>query len=304
MAATMTRRAFSTLGAGFAAASMVGSCPSPAQTAPNRTVRLPDGTRVSALGQGSSHLGRGRYSAAVEEDAIRTGIGLGLTVIDTAELYGGGRAEEMIGHVIAGRRNQVFIVSKVSPEHATPAGIREACAGSLGRLQTDHLDLYLLHRRGDVSDLGPVVETFEELRGQGKIHHWGVSNFDVSDMEDLMKVPRGGQCATNQVEYSLQTRDIERGVLPWCVKHGMPIMAYSPLGGSGADLMGNATVKRIAAGHNVKPSAVVLAWTMRSGHSISIPEAGSVEHVRENAAALMLELTEEDLQQLDRAFPV
>ncbi|HTH97713.1 MAG TPA: aldo/keto reductase [Stellaceae bacterium] len=303
MAATMTRRAFSALGAGFATASMIGSFPSPARATPNRTVRLPDGTQVSALGQGSWHLGQGRHSQTVEEDAMVTGIGLGLTLIDTAELYGGGKAEEMISHVIAGRRDQVFVTSKVLPYHATPAGIRKACAGSLARLKTDHLDLYLLHWRGGISDLRPVVETFEELRGQNKIRRWGVSNFGVADMEDLMKVPRGDQCAANQVEYNLQSRDIERGVLPWCIAHKIPIMAYSPLGGSGADLLRDAAVRRVASGHNVKPSAVVLAWTMRSGHSISIPESGSADHVRENAAALSLALTEADLQQLDRAFP-
>jgi predicted oxidoreductase len=183
-------------------------------------VQLPDGSPVPALGQGSWHLAQGRHPASEEEEALRTGISLGLALIDTAELYGDGRAEEMIGHVIAGQRGKVFLVSKVLPDHATASGIRQACAGSLARLGTDYLDLYLLHWRGGASDLSVVVDTFETLRAYGRIRRWGVSNFLVADMEDLYRVRGGDGCATNQVRYNLKNRSIERNLLPWCEQHG------------------------------------------------------------------------------------
>src|SRR5215469_8938772 len=193
------------------------------------SVQLPDGSDVPALGQGSWHLGQGRHPASEEEEALRTGISLGLTLIDTAEIYGEGRAEQMIGRVIAGQRAKVFVVSKVWPDHATASGIRQACAQSLARLGTDYLDLYLLHWRTGVSDLGVVVSTFESLRAEKRIRYWGVSNFQVADMEDLYRVRDGDHCATNQVQYNLRDRSIERELLPWCERHGVPIMAYSPL---------------------------------------------------------------------------
>lgn len=287
------------LGAGLAAALAL---PRPAWAA-GRTVTMPDGAAVSALGQGSWHLGQGRRPAPEEEAAMRAGLDLGLTVLDTAELYGTGRAEELIGRVIAGRRDGVFLVSKVRPENASAKGIRAACAASLARLGTDHLDLYLLHWRTASVRLPEVVETFEALRGEGRIRRWGVSNFDTADMEALMRVPGGERCAANQVEYSLTERRIERRLLPWCAAHKVPIMAYSPLGGRGATLTRNPAVMKIAGARGASPAAVVLAWTLRGGNAIAIPESGSADHVRENAGALSLELSPDDLRALDAAFP-
>jgi diketogulonate reductase-like aldo/keto reductase len=266
------------------------------------TVELPQGGSAPALGQGSGNLAQGRHPAVEEEEALRTGISLGMTLIDTAEAYGQGRAEEMIGRVIVGQRDKVFLVSKVLPDHATANGIREACAASLARLGTDHLDLYLLHWRGGVSDLSVVVNAFEALRADGRIRRWGVSNFRVPDMEDLFRVRGGDACASNQVRYSLTDRSIEPDLLPWCAQHGMPVMAYSPLG-SGNDLLKNPALSRVAERYESNQAAVALAWTMRSGHVISIPESGSAAHVRQNAAALSLRLTAQDLADLDRAYP-
>ncbi|MBV9825195.1 MAG: aldo/keto reductase [Alphaproteobacteria bacterium] len=292
----LTRRQ---LGLGAAAAGLFGSRAMAQTTAPS--VKLPDGAQVPALGQGSWHLAQGRHPAAEEEEALRVGISLGLTLIDTAEIYGGGRAEQMIGRVIAGQRDKVFLVSKVRPDHATASGIQQACAASLSRLGTDHLDLYLLHWRNGAPDLGTVVAGFEALRAEGRTRRWGVSNFGVSDMEDLFRIRGGDACAANQVRYNLDDRGIERDLLPWCERHGVPIMAYSPLGQGGA-LLRNAALAGVAARHKVTPAAVALAWTMRSGHAISIPEAGSPNHVRENAAALSLRLTDQDVSELARGF--
>ncbi|WP_253073534.1 aldo/keto reductase [Sodalis ligni] len=294
---SLTRRQFCLAGA---AISLLGGR---AMAQPERSgVPLPDGSKAPALGQGSWHLAQGRHPAEEEENALRTGIALGMTLLDTAEMYGNGSAERLIGRVIAGQRDKVFLVSKVLPYHATTAdGIRQACQASLARLGTHYLDLYLLHWRGGVSDLGVVVNTFESLRSEGRIRHWGVSNFDVGDMEDLFRVPGGNACATNQVLYNLTQKGIEEDLLPWCVQHKMPIMAYSPLGMTGG-LLGNTTLRQVAARHQVGPGAVALAWTMRSGHVIPIPESGSPDHVKENALALSLRLTEQDVNELAQAF--
>jgi diketogulonate reductase-like aldo/keto reductase len=293
----LTRREF-----GFAAAA-VGLFGIEAVAQPvTPSVQLPDGSRVPALGQGSWTLAEGRHPASEEEETLRIGISLGLTLIDTAEVYGNGRAERMIGRVIAGQRDKVFLVSKVLPSHATAEGIRQACTASLARLGTDHLDLYLLHWRRGVSDLGVVVRTFDSLRAEGHIRRWGVSNFEVADMEDLYRVRGGDACATNQVRYNLADRRIERDLLPWCDKHRLPIMAYSPLA-RGGDLLRNAALIRVAGRHQSSPAAIALAWTIRSGHVIAIPESGSPAHVRQNASALSLRLTDQDLDELDRAFP-
>jgi len=293
----LTRRQF-----GFAAAA-VGLLGIDAVAQPvTPSVQLPDGSRVPALGQGSWHLAAGRHPASEEEEALRIGISLGLTLLDTAEIYGNGRAERMIGRVIAGQRDQVFLVSKVWPSHATAPGIRQACTASLARLGTDYLDLYLLHWREGVSDLGVVVHTFEGLRAEGHIRRWGVSNFAVADMEDLYRVPGGDACATNQVRYNLTDRRIERDLLPWCNQHHVPIMAYSPLG-RGGDLLRNPALVRVAGRHQSSPAAIALAWTIRSGRVMSIPESGSPAHVRQNAAALSLRLTDLDLDELNQAVP-
>jgi len=185
----------------------------------------------------------------------------------------------------------------------TGDGIARACEASLARLGTDYLDLYLLHWRNGVSDLSGVVAAFENLRSAGKIRAWGVSNFKVSDMEDLFHIPQGDRCATNQVPYNLSDRGIERDLLPWCEQHSMPVMAYSPLGGAGASLLRDPTLARIGAAHGCSAAAVALAWTIRNGNVIAIPESGSAEHVKENAVALSLTLTPDELHALDAAHP-
>ena len=264
---------------------------------PKRTVKFPDGTVVPALGQGSARLGQGRHPETAEEEALREGISLGMTLIDTAEIYGNGDAEKLIGHVIAGQRECIFLVSKVWPTHVG------GCEGSLARLGTDYLDLYLLHWPNGITDLSGVVAAFESLRSKGRIRAWGVSNFNVSDMERILNVPRGDSCATNQVPYSLGDRAIEHDLLPWCAQHAIPVMAYSPLGGATSTLLRDPTLARIGAAHGCSAAAAALAWTIRSGTVIAIPKSGNAGHVKENAVALSLALTSEELQALDAAHP-
>jgi len=293
------------LGSSVAAsdASAVEPASGAASSGASRTVKFPTGAVVPALGQGSWHLGQGRHPAAEEEEALRTGLSLGMTLIDTAEAYSNGHSEELIGRVTAGQRDHVFLVSKVLPTHVTGNGVARACEASLVRLGTDHLDLYLLHWRNGITDLSGVVKSFEDLRAAGKIRAWGVSNFTARDMEDLFHTPQGDRCATNQVPYNLGDRSIERDLLPWCEQHGMPVMAYSPLGGPGAGLLRDPTLARIGAGRGCSAAAVALAWTIRNGNVIAIPESGSVAHVKENAVALSLTLTPQELQTLDAAHP-
>ena len=268
-----------------------------------RTVKLRDGVVVPALGQGSAQLAQGRHPIEIEEEALRTGLSLGMTLIDTAELYGEGRSEKFIGGVIAGQRDRVFLVSKVWPSHATKAGIPRACEASLARLGTDHLDLYLLHWPNGIRDFSVVVTAFETLRSAGKIRAWGVSNFNIRDMEALFRIPHGDRCSANQVLYNLGERRIERDLLPWCEQHGVAVMAYSPLGGPGAGLLRDPTLARVGAAHGCSAAAVALAWSIRGGQVIAIPESGSAAHVSENAVALTLRLSAEELQALDAAYP-
>jgi len=272
-----------------------------------RTVKFPNGTIVPALGQGSWHLGQGLHPLAVEEEAMRTGIALGMTVIDTSRNYGEGRSEKFIGRAIAGQRDRVFLISKVQEDEivrSAPAigagermvlppkddGIARAIEGSLDRLGTDYLDLYLLHSPVPKRYLSGVVAKFEGLRAAGKIRNWGVSNFNVDQMEELFRVPDGHRCATNQVRYSLHNKYFERDVLPWCTEHNMPMMAASPLGGLeyARQLLGEKTLAQIGATHGVSASAAALGWVMRSGNVIAIPESGNPAHVKENAAALSI----------------
>ena len=253
-----------------------------------RTVKFPDGTVVPALGQGAWHLGEGKHQLRLEEEALRTGIDLGMTVIDTSENYGDGRSEEVIGRVIAGQRDRVFVVTKVEPHNVSGGGIARACDGSLKRLGTDYIDLYLLHAPVSSRLFADVVAKFEELRAGGKIRNWGVPNFNVAQMEDLFRVPDGNKCATNQVLYNLRAPFIERDMLPWCIEHKMPVMAYSPLGGEKNLVVGDPRLAEIAAKSGVSTSVIALAWVMRSGNVIAIPEAGSTAHVKENAAALFI----------------
>ncbi len=268
--------------------SFVGAAIPPARAA-TPTIKFHDGTIVPAFGQGSANLGQGRRPEAAEEEALRTGLSLGMTL--------------MIGRVITGQRDRVFLVSKVSPNHVAGNGIARACEASLARLGTDHLDLYLLHWPTQDAELSRIVAGFEDLRAGGKIRAWGVSNFKVSHMEDLFRVPHGDRCATNQVLYNLANRGIELDLLPWCERNGMPVMAYSPLGGAGANLLRDPTLARIAVAHSGSAAAVALAWTIRNGNVIAIPESGSAEHVKENAVALALALTPDELRSLDAAHP-
>ena len=265
-----------------------------------RTVRLPDGTAIPALGQGTWHMGESRQAVADEIGAVRLGIDLGMTLIDTAEMYGNGAAEEIVGKAIAGQRDKVFIVTKVYPHNASRAGIPAACARSLKRLGTDRIDLYLLHWQGN-HPLAETVNAFERLREAGTIRYWGVSNFDVDDMQTLAGVQRAGACATDQVLYNPQTRGIEFDLLPWCKTHRMPVMAYSPVGQGGALLRSPARTA-IAKRHNVSPAQIAIAWTLRDGNVISIPKAADQQHVRENAAAGAIALTAADLAEIDAQY--
>ena len=268
-----------------------------------RTVRFPDGTAVPALGQGAWHLGQGRHPPAVEEEAVRTGVSLGMKLIDTSGNYGNGRSEQFIGHVIADQRDRIFLVSKVEANEVSGNGIARACEASLTRLGTKQLDLYLLHSPVPSAQFAGVVAAFEQLRTAGKIRAWGVSNFDTGQMEDLFRVPDGHRCATNQVSYSLRNRRIERDLLPWCAQQNMPVMAYSPLGGDNNLVVGDRTLAQIGTAHECSAAAVALAWVMRSGKVIAIPESGSPAHAKENAAALSITLTPQDIQTLAAAYP-
>jgi diketogulonate reductase-like aldo/keto reductase len=272
-------------------------------SAPGRIVRLPNGTIVPALGQGTWHLGQGRHPAAVEEEALRLGVSLGLHLIDTSGNYGNGLSEKLISRVIAGQRDRVFLVSKVEADEVAGDGIARACEASLARLGTNYLDLYLLHSPVPSRLFAGVVTAFERLRAAKKIRAWGVSNFTTSQMEELFRVPDGPRCATNQVPYSLNDRSIERDLLPWSKQRNIPIMAYSPLGGDNNLVISDPTLARIGAARGHPAAAVALAWVIRNGNVIAIPESGSPAHVRENAAALSLALTPQDIQTLEATFP-
>jgi diketogulonate reductase-like aldo/keto reductase len=266
-----------------------------------RRVALPDGTMVAALGQGTWKMGEGERPRAQEAAALRLGIELGMTLIDTAEMYGDGAAEEVVAEAIAGQRDQVFLVSKVYPHNATAKGVPAACARSLRRLRTDRIDLYLLHWRGSVP-LAETVAAFTALQRAGHIRHWGVSNLDVDDMNELLGVADGAACATDQVLYNPQSRGIEFDLLPWCAGRRMPVMAYSPVG-QGGRLLQSRALREVARRHGATPAQVAIAWSLRQPGVISIPKAGSAGHVRANAAAAGLALTQTDLAEIDAAFP-
>jgi diketogulonate reductase-like aldo/keto reductase len=259
---------------------------------------LPDGTAVPALGQGTWHMGENAARRAQEADALRLGLDLGMTLIDTAEMYAEGGAEEVVGEAIAGRRDQVFLVSKVYPHNASRRGAVAACERSLKRLRVETIDLYLLHWRGS-HPLADTVEAFETLKRDGKIRHWGVSNCDVDDLEELGAAL--ADCATDQVLYSLEHRGVEFDLLPFCARHRMPVMAYSPVG-QGGRLLRNRALAEVAARHGVTPAQAAIAWTLRDPNVISIPKAADPAHVRENAAARDIRLSAEDLATLDAAF--
>jgi diketogulonate reductase-like aldo/keto reductase len=265
-----------------------------------RTTRLKSGETIPRLGIGTWHMGERRTDRATESKAIAAALDLGITLIDTAEMYGEGGAEEVIAEATVGRRDGLFIVSKVYPHNASRAGAVAACERSLKRLKTDRIDLYLLHWQGS-HPLADTVAAFEKLKADGKIRHWGVSNFDVEDMEDLRAVAKGTNCASNQVLYHLGSRGIDFDLVGDCERNGEMIMAYSPLG-QGA-ILGNRALADVARKHGVAPSAVAIAWTMRHPHVVSIPKASNLAHVRENFAAADLVLDADDLAALDAAFP-
>ncbi|HWY62292.1 MAG TPA: aldo/keto reductase [Rhizomicrobium sp.] len=256
-----------------------------------RTVKFPDGRIVPALGQGTWHLGEGRHPLLVEEAALRTGVALGMTVIDTSGNYEDGGSEQFLGNVFAGQRERIFLVSKAEADPVFvdgPDSVVQACEASLKRLRTDYLDLYLLHSPVSSDLISGVVAKFEQLRAAGKIRAWGVSNFTVDQMEELFRVPDGHRCATNQIRYSLRYPYADHDMLPWCAAHNMPVMAYSPLGSDNNLLVNDRALAKIAAAHGCTAAAVALAWVMRGGNVLAIPESGSPAHVRENAVALSI----------------
>lgn len=270
-----------------------------------RVVRLSDGTSVPALGQGTWYMGEGLQDKDEEVNALKLGIELGMTLIDTAEMYGEGGAELVVGEAIKGIRDKVFLVSKVYPHNSGLRNIATACENSLKRLGTDHLDLYLLHWRGGVP-LDETIEGMERLCREGKILRWGVSNFDTEDMEELWNYTKGENCITNQVLYHLGSRGIEFDLLPWQRERNMPLMAYCPIAKGGIlrrQLLNDPIVNEIAKEHNVKPLQIILAWSIRSRDVIAIPKAVQREHVIENAKAGSIILSEEDLNRLEGAFP-
>jgi diketogulonate reductase-like aldo/keto reductase len=267
---------------------------------PSRMVQLPSGVVVPALGQGTWHFAEDRTRRRDEIAALRLGLDLGLTLIDTAEMYADGAAEVLVGEAIVDRRDEVFLVSKVLPENASRRGVVNAGERSLQRLGTDRLDLYLLHWRGNI----PLEETlagFDDLVTAGKILSWGVSNFDVLDMQELVSLDDGVEVTTDQVLYNLMHRGIELDLMPWCAKRSIPIMAYSPI--EQGRLLQNSVLAKVAARHGATPAQVALAWVLRMDGVIAIPRAGQPYHVRENRRALDVVLSAPDLAELDRAFP-
>jgi diketogulonate reductase-like aldo/keto reductase len=256
---------------------------------------------IPALGIGTWNMGDTQKTRADEIAALRLAVDLGMTVVDTAEMYGDGAAEEIVAEALAHRRKDIFLVSKVLPQHATRRGTIAACDASLRRLKTDRLDLYLLHWRGRVP-LAETLEAFGRLERDGKIRHWGVSNFDTDDMEELVALDSGGErVAANQVLYNLTRRGIEYDLLPWCRAHNVRVMAYSPL--EQGRLTGRKALQAVAARVGATPAQVALAWVLRQPGAIAIPKSGHVERVRENRGALDIVLAPDDLAELDRAFP-
>ncbi len=261
---------------------------------------LPAGMPMPRFGLGTWRMGEARGERKAETAALKHGLSRGITLIDTAEMYGDGVAEEIVGDAIAGARDGLFIVSKVLPNNASRRGTVAACERSLRRMKIDRIDLYLLHWRGSVP-LAETVEAFEALRAAGKIGAWGVSNLDMSDMQELAGVPHGGNLQTNQVLYNLTRRGIEFDLQPWCRERRIPLMAYSPI--EQGRLLGHPALATISAAHGVSPAQVALAWLLRQDDVVVIPKSSRAAHIDDNLAALDLILTPDDLAALDRAFP-
>jgi len=282
-----------------------------------KSIVLPDDERVPVLGQGTWRMGESKRAQPDEVAALRLGIKLGMTLIDTAEMYGEGGAEKVVADAIDGQRERVFVVTKVYPHHASRRELPKACERSLKRLRIETIDLYLLHWREKTPPLEETVETFEKLRSAGKIKRWGVSNFDVDDMEELFAIDNGRNCAANQVLYTLENREIEFDLLPFLhqqsgLNHQLVLMAYSPVG-HGRGLLENRIVKNIAKRRDATPAQVALAWVLRqrgppsgeftTAKVIAIPKASNEKHVRENARSIDIKLTREDFAELDSEFP-
>lgn len=256
--------------------------------------------RFSPLGQGTWYMGDSQANRQEEIRTLQTGIDLGMTLIDTAEMYGKGRAEELVGEAIEGRRDKVFLVGKILPSNANREGTKRACEQSLRRLRTDVIDLYMLHWQGDY----PFEETIAammELIKEGKILSWGVSNMDVEEMEEIFALEQGKNCAANEILYNLSRRGVEFALLPWCEQHGIPVIAYSPI--EQGRILSNKTLSLVAERHRATPAQIALAWILKRPGVVAIPKSGSVAHVRENAGSLEVKLTEEDMVMLNNTFP-
>lgn len=270
-----------------------------------KTITLAAGDIVPALGQGTWYLGDDPAKRAQEISALRTGMDAGMHLIDTAEMYGDGRSEKLVGEAIAAApREELFLVSKVLPENAGENHIFQCCDATMNRMGVDYLDLYLLHWRGSVP-LAETVRCLEQLKELGKIKNWGVSNFDIGDMEELWRIPGGRNCQVNQVLYHMGSRGIEYSLLPWMREHRVALMAYCPLAQGGAlrrGLLTNPAVLAVAEKHRPTPIQVLLAWCIRDGHTIAIPRTGRPDHTLENAGANALLLDEEDLALIDRQY--
>jgi len=264
------------------------------------TTKLPSGASIPRFGLGTWRMGENARRRADEVKALAHGLALGVTLIDTAEMYGDGEAESIVADAIGAQRDNVFIVSKVLPENSSRQRTIAACERSLKRLKTDRIDLYLLHWRGS-PPLSETLEAFATLAKAGKILNWGVSNFDIGEMEELAETPGGDAAATNQVLYNLTRRGIEYDLMPWCRARKIPIMAYSPI--EQGRMLGHAALRDVAARHDVTPAQVALAWLLRQDDVIVIPKASTLAHVEEDLAALDLPLTPADLATLDGAFP-
>ncbi len=265
-----------------------------------RTLELPSGQLIPVLGMGTWQMGENAKNRQSEINALRHGIDIGLSLIDTAEMYGEGGAEEVISQAIASRRASVFLVSKVYPHNASKQGTIAACDRSLKRLKTDYLDLYLLHWRGSIP-LAETLEAFQSLQQAGKIRSYGVSNFDVEDMKEVSQLKGGNAVATNQVLYNLMRRGVEWNLLPWCREHRIPIMAYSPI--EQGRLLNNRTLNTLARERGVTAAQIALAWVLHQENVIAIPKSSRIEHIEQNYAALNLELSADELAALDTAFP-
>lgn len=270
-----------------------------------KQILFPQSQPLPAIGQGTWYMGEKPAQRTEEANALRAGIDLGLTLIDTAEMYADGGAEKVVGEAISGRRDEVFLVSKVYPWNAAGQHAIAACEASLKRLKTDYLDLYLLHWRGDIP-LQDTLKVMQQLIQQGKIRRWGVSNFDYADMQELWREAGGRGCATNQVLYHLASRGIEHDLLPWCQQQQIPVMAYCPLAQAGrlrSGLMNDPALNELANRKGVTVAQLLLAWVIHHDGVMAIPKAGSVAHVKENAAALEVTLSQEEIALMEKAFP-